>query len=241
VLSIFVNPLQFGEGEDLDRYPRTLEDDLQVCKREGVDLVFAPGLEEVYPGGQPQVTVDPGPLASILEGRIRPGHFRGVLTVVAKLLGLVRPDVAVFGQKDYQQLVLVRRMVADLCLGVEVVGAETRREEDGLALSSRNRYLDSEQRLRATALHRTLVAARDAATWGADVAIDAARSELRSANGVDLDYLAITDPDLGELPADVPPGTEARILIAARVGGTRLIDNLQIVLGSAPEARKGDR
>jgi pantoate--beta-alanine ligase len=201
--------------------------------------VFAPEVDEVYPGGQPLVTVDPGPLADVLEGRIRPGHFRGVLTVVAKLFGLVRPDVAVFGEKDYQQLVLVRRMVADLCLGVEVVGAETVREPDGLALSSRNRYLDGEQRFRATALSRTLVAARAAARWGADVAIDAARAELRSANGVDLDYVVVTDPELGDLPADVPPGTEARILIAARVGGTRLIDNMQITLGSAPEARRG--
>ena len=149
VVSIFVNPLQFGVGEDLDRYPRTLEADLKLCEREGVDIVFAPSVEEVYPGGQPQVTIAPGPLAEVLEGKTRPGHFRGVLTVVAKLFGLVRPDVAVFGQKDYQQLVLIRRMVADLCQGVEVVGAETRREPDGLALSSRNRYLDGEQRAQA--------------------------------------------------------------------------------------------
>ena len=239
VVSIFVNPLQFGAGEDLDRYPRTYDEDLKICEREGADVVFAPDVDEVYPGGEPQVSIDPGPLAGVLEGRIRPGHFRGVLTVVAKLFGLVRPDVAVFGQKDYQQLVLIRRMVADLCLEVDVVGAETRREPDGLALSSRNRYLDGEQRFRATALSRTLYAARAAAVWGSDVAIDAARSELRAANGVDLDYLVITDPDLGDLPADVPPGTEARILIAARVGGTRLIDNMQITLGSPPEARTG--
>ena len=141
-----MNPLQFGPGEDLDRYPRTLDADLEVCAREGVDIVFAPSVEEVYPGGAPQVTVQPGPLAEVLEGKIRPGHFRGVLTVVAKLFGLVRPDVAVFGQKDYQQLVLIRRMVLDLNMGVEVVGAETVREADGLALSSRNRYLDPEQR-----------------------------------------------------------------------------------------------
>jgi pantoate--beta-alanine ligase len=238
VVSIFVNPMQFGPDEDLDRYPRTVDEDLELCEREGVDIVFAPGLDEVYPGGQPQVTVDPGPLAGILEGRIRPGHFRGVLTVVAKLFGLVRPDVAVFGQKDYQQLVLVRRMVSDLCLGVDVVGAEIQREPDGLALSSRNRYLDVEQRYRATALSRALVAARAAANWGPHVAVDAARAELRSANGVDLDYLVLTDPGLCDLPADVPPGTEARILIAARVGGTRLIDNMQITLGSPPEARR---
>ena len=231
VVSIFVNPLQFGAGEDLDRYPRTLDTDLELCGREGVDIVFAPAVEEVFPGGDPQVTVDPGPVATLLEGRIRPGHFQGVLTVVAKLFGLVRPDVAVFGQKDYQQLVLIRRMNADLCLAVRVVGAETEREEDGLALSSRNRYLDPEQRVHAAALHRALLAARLAAEHGLDAALDAARAELRMAEGVDLDYLEITDPDLGDLPDVVPPGTEGRILIAARLGGTRLIDNLPIILG----------
>lgn len=237
VVSIFVNPLQFGAGEDLDRYPRTLDADLELCAREGVDIVFVPSLEEVYPGGEPLVTVNPGPLALILEGKTRPGHFRGVLTVVAKLFGLVRPDVAVFGQKDYQQLALIRRMVADLCLGVEVVGAETLREADGLALSSRNRYLDDEQRQQAVALNRTLRAAREVSEYGVEVALDAARAELRASSGVDLDYLVITAPDLSELSAGVQPGTEARILIAARVGPTRLIDNMPITLGSAPEHR----
>ncbi len=160
VASIFVNPLQFAPGEDLDRYPRTFDADLKVCEQEGVDIVFAPSVEEVYPGGDPQVTVDPGPLATVLEGKSRPGHFHGVLTVVAKLFGLVRPDVAVFGEKDYQQLALIRRMVYDLCMDIEVVGAETVREPDGLALSSRNRYLDADQRWRAAALARTLFAAR---------------------------------------------------------------------------------
>jgi pantoate--beta-alanine ligase len=237
VVSIFVNPLQFGAGEDLDRYPRSLDDDLKLCEREGVDVVFAPTVEEVYPGGEPQVTVEPGPLATVLEGRTRPGHFRGVLTVVAKLFGLVRPDVAVFGQKDYQQLALIRRMVLDLNLGVEVVGAETRREVDGLALSSRNRYLDDEQRQDAVVLSRTLTAAREVAEYGAAVALDAARAELRTSKVVNLDYLVITAPDLGTLPDSVPPGTEARILIAARVGSTRLIDNMALTLGSSPDAR----
>ncbi|MDQ4052758.1 MAG: pantoate--beta-alanine ligase [Actinomycetota bacterium] len=239
VVSIFVNPLQFGEGEDLDRYPRTLEADLKLCEREGVDIVFAPGADEVYPGGEPMVTVEPGPLANVLEGRTRPGHFRGVLTVVAKLFGLVRPDVAVFGQKDYQQLVLIRRMVADLCLPVEVVGAETEREPDGLALSSRNSYLDDEQRREAVTLNRTLRAAQNAAKYGVDAALSAARAELRASKAVDLDYLAITTPDLADLPdeASIPPGTEARVLIAARVGATRLIDNLPLVIGSAPGPR----
>ncbi len=234
VVSVFVNPLQFGPGEDLDRYPRTLDADLAVCAQEGVDVVFAPGVEEVYPGGEPQVMVRPGPLAKVLEGRTRPGHFRGVLTVVAKLFNLVRPDVAVFGQKDYQQLVLVRRMVLDLNMGVEVVGAETVREADGLALSSRNRYLDAEQRQQATALYQVLRAAQDAAGYGAEVALGAARAELRAHHGIDLDYLVVTDTDLGELPDDVPPGTPGRALVAARVGATRLIDNVPLVLGRQP-------
>jgi pantoate--beta-alanine ligase len=232
VASVFVNPLQFGPGEDLDRYPRTLDADRELCAREGVDIVFAPGVDEVYPGGEPQVTVRPGPLGKLLEGKARPGHFRGVLTVVAKLFGLVRPDAAVLGEKDYQQLVLVRRMVLDLNMGVEVVGAPTVREADGLALSSRNRYLDTEQRLAAAALSRALRAAQQHAAYGVQVALDEARTELRE-HLVDLDYLVVTDPGLGELPAEVPPGTEARMLVAARVGTTRLIDNVPLVLGRA--------
>jgi pantoate--beta-alanine ligase len=233
VASIFVNPLQFGPGEDLDRYPRTLDTDLKLCEREGVDIVFAPSVEEVYPGwpAQPQVTVEPGPLASVLEGEVRPGHFRGVLTVVAKLFGLVRPDLAVFGQKDYQQLALVRRMVEDLCLDVEVLGGETVREPDGLALSSRNRYLDDEQRREAVALHRALRAAQAAAAHGVAAAQAAARAELGS-SAIELDYLTITTPALGELPAEPVPGTEARILVAARLGATRLIDNLPLTIGA---------
>lgn len=232
VVSVFVNPLQFGAGEDLDRYPRTIDADLEVCAAHGVDIVFAPAVDEVYPGSEdsvvePQVTLDPGPLGSILEGATRPGHFRGVLIVVAKLFGLVRPDVAVFGQKDYQQLALIRRMVDDLCMGVDVVGAETVREPDGLALSSRNRYLDPLERERALALSRTLLRARANAGGGANSALAAARAELRAADGVDLDYLEITGTDLGA----APEAGEARILIAARVGNTRLIDNLPIHLG----------
>ncbi|NHC25011.1 pantoate--beta-alanine ligase [Nocardioides sp. IC4_145] len=247
VVSVFVNPLQFGEGEDLDRYPRTLDADLDVCAREGVNVVFAPSVEEVYPGGVPtgstsgMVTVEPGPLATVLEGRSRPGHFRGVLTVVAKLFGLVRPDVAVFGQKDYQQLALIRRMAADLCLGVDVVGAETVREPDGLALSSRNRYLDDEQRTEALVLSRALYAAQEAAAYGLAPALDAARAELRAAKAVDLDYLEVTTPDLDPLPDPVPPGTEARVLVAARVGTTRLIDNMPLRIGAAPHDKTSDQ
>jgi pantoate--beta-alanine ligase len=226
VVSIFVNPMQFAPGEDLDRYPRTFDADLEICAAQGVDVVFAPSVDEVYPGGDPQVTVDPGPLAAVLEGASRPTHFHGVLTVVAKLFGLVRPDVAVFGEKDYQQLALIRRMVEDLCMGVDVIGAETVREPDGLARSSRNRYLEGDQRWQAVALSRTLFAARDAAKYGAGPAIGAARHELRHARGVDLEYLELRAPDLGPAPETGP----ARLLIAARVGPTRLIDNVALEL-----------
>ena len=227
VVSVFVNPLQFGPGEDLDRYPRTLDADLGVCAANGADLVFAPAVEEVYPSGEPEVTVEPGPLGAVLEGASRPGHFRGVLTVVAKLFGLVRPDVAVFGEKDYQQLVLIRRMVADLCLGIDVVGAQTVREPDGLALSSRNGYLSVDERRQALALSRALRAGAAAGAGGAHDVLAAARVVLQDAEGVDLDYLALTDPDLRE----PPPHGPARLLVAARVGRTRLIDNLAVTLG----------
>jgi pantoate--beta-alanine ligase len=227
VVSVFVNPLQFGPGEDLDRYPRTFDADLEVCAGHGADVVFAPSVEEVYPSGDPAVTVDPGPLGTVLEGASRPGHFRGVLTVVAKLFGLVAPQVAVFGEKDYQQLVLVRRMAADLCLDLRVVGAATVREPDGLALSSRNRYLDGVQRERATVLFRALTAARRDAVRGPEAALGAARAELRRVHGVDLDYLEVTDTELGPAPAD----GEGRVLVAARVGSTRLIDNLPVRFG----------
>ncbi len=246
VVTVFVNPLQFAPGEDLDRYPRTLEADLAVCAREGADLVLAPPVEEVYPSGAGpdqvagMVSVAPGPLATVLEGRTRPTHFAGVLTVVAKLFGLVRPDVACFGEKDYQQLVLVRRMVADLCLGVDVVGVPTVRDPDGLALSSRNAYLDPEQREAALALQRTVVAVAAAcAAEGVDAGLRAGRAELRASPGVDLDYLELTGPDLEPLGADVAPGTPARVLIAARVGATRLIDNLATTVGVAPAVPGG--
>ncbi len=230
VVSIFVNPMQFGTGEDLERYPRTLAGDLEVCAGEGVDLVFAPAVEEMYPGGfshdsvHAGVTVAPGALGEILDGESRPGHFDGVLTVVAKLFGLVRPDVAVFGQKDYQQLALIRRMVRDLSMSIEIVGAETVREPDGLALSSRNRYLDAEQRRSAVALSRALRAAQERAPYGVPAARWAAMSILKDEPALELDYLALTSPDLGEAPET----GEGRILVAARVGTTRLIDNMPI-------------
>jgi pantoate--beta-alanine ligase len=231
VVSIFVNPLQFGPGEDLDRYPRTFDADLEVCAVAGVDVVFAPTVDEVYPGGEPQVTVEPGPLGTVLEGASRPGHFRGMLTVVAKLFGLVQPDLAFFGQKDYQQLALVRRMTADLCMPVEVRGVETVREPGGLALSSRNKYLDDQGRLHAVALSHALLAGAEAGPEGAEAVLAAARAVLRHAPGLDLDYLALTSPELG----DPPERGEARLLIAARVGTTRLIDNTSVLLGGQPD------
>ncbi|KAB2808211.1 pantoate--beta-alanine ligase [Pimelobacter simplex] len=235
VVSVFVNPLQFGPGEDLDRYPRTFDDDLAMASAEGVDVVFAPVVAEMYPDGVPHegvvseaVTVQPGPLADLLEGASRPGHFRGVLTVVAKLFGLVRPDVAVFGEKDYQQLALIRRMVADLCLGIDVVGAPTDREPDGLARSSRNRYLDAEQRQQAAVLSRALRAAQERASYGVPAARWAAMALIKSEPGVELDYLALTTTGLGELPDYPEAGSEGRVLVAARVGSTRLIDNMPL-------------
>jgi pantoate--beta-alanine ligase len=231
VVSIFVNPLQFGPAEDLHRYPRTWEADLAMCEAEGVALVFAPEPEVMYGAGA-AVTVHPGPLGDELEGAVRPGHFAGVLTVVAKLFGLVRPDVAVFGEKDYQQLTLVRRMVADLDLGVRVAGVPTVREPDGLALSSRNSYLSTAERPRAAVLSAALRAGAAAAAGGATAALAAARAVLDTAEGVEVDYLALRAPDLG--PA--PPAGPARLLVAARVGGTRLIDNAAAVLGPVPTA-----
>jgi pantoate--beta-alanine ligase len=226
VASIFVNPMQFGPGEDLERYPRTFDADLELCAAHGVDVVFAPGLDEVYPWGPPQVTVDPGPSGEILEGASRPGHFRGVLTVVAKLFELVEPEVAVFGEKDYQQLALISQMARDLSMPIEVVGVPTVREPDGLAMSSRNRYLDAAQRRTAVAISRALFAGRDAASRGASAVIGAAQEVLSTEPGVVLDYLVLRGP---ALEADPGPGS-ARLLIAARVGTTRLIDNVGLEL-----------
>jgi pantoate--beta-alanine ligase len=226
VCSVFVNPLQFGPGEDLARYPRTFDDDLDICTSHGVDVVFAPSADEVYPGGDPQVTVQPGPVGDVLEGASRPGHFRGVLTVVNKLFGLVQPDVAVFGEKDYQQLALLRQMARDFCLPISVVGTPTVREPDGLALSSRNRYLNAAERRSARVLSRALFAGRDAAGRGPAAALDAARAELDADDGVRVDYLEVRGVGLEPDPGAGP----ARLLVAAEVGATRLIDNVAVEL-----------
>lgn len=283
VVTVFVNPLQFGAGEDLDRYPRTLESDLKTAEAAGSDAVFAPSVDEVYPGGTPQVRISAGPMGERLEGTARPGHFDGMLTVVAKLLHLTAPDVAFYGQKDAQQLALIRRMARDLNFPVEIVGVPTVREEDGLALSSRNRFLSTAERRTALALSLALFAARDrlgaqhalraraesAPTSTARTAALSALGEARAAadthavahaaagtprtrgcgahavrsaarvvldraardnRSFQLDYLALVDPaDFTEVPDDHTG--EAILAVAARVGTTRLIDNIPLTFG----------
>ena len=229
VASIFVNPLQFGAGEDLDAYPRTLDNDLAMLRGEGVEIVFAPTPAMMYPNGL-RTTVQPGPLAAELEGGPRPTHFAGVLTVVLKLLQIVRPDRVFFGEKDYQQLVLIRQLVADLNVDVAVVGVPTVREADGLAMSSRNRYLDPAQRELAATLSAALTAAAHAAHAGERAALDAAQAVLAAVPGLSVDYLQLRDAELG--PAR--PGESGRLLVAARVGNTRLLDNIAIEIGTSP-------
>ncbi|KUM67318.1 pantoate--beta-alanine ligase [Streptomyces griseorubiginosus] len=278
VVTVFVNPLQFGAGEDLDRYPRTLDADVKIAEAAGADAVFAPSVDEVYPGGEPQVRISAGPMGERLEGASRPGHFDGMLTVVAKLLHLTRPDIALYGQKDAQQLALIRRMVRDLNFGVDIVGVPTVREDDGLAMSSRNRYLTPQQRRTALALSRALFAGRDRhaaqealRARAREVPATHARAEALSALGesraaadahavakarpgapsavraaarlvlddaarqdppLALDYLALVDPsDFGEIDDDFTG--EAVLAVAARVGTTRLIDNIPLTFGAA--------
>ncbi|WP_432156003.1 MULTISPECIES: pantoate--beta-alanine ligase [unclassified Streptomyces] len=278
VVTVFVNPLQFGQGEDLDRYPRTLDADLKIAEEAGADVAFAPSVAEVYPGGAPQVRISAGPMGERLEGASRPGHFDGMLTVVAKLLHLTRPDIALYGQKDAQQLALIRRMVRDLDFGVEIVAVPTVREDDGLALSSRNRYLSAEERRTALALSRALFAGSDRhaaqealRARAREVPATQARAEALSAIGesraaadahavatavpgsaaavraaahlvldeaarldppLRLDYLALVDPsDFTEIDDDFTG--EAVLAVAARVGSTRLIDNLPLTFGAA--------
>jgi len=226
VVSIFVNPLQFGAGEDLERYPRPLADDVRACREEGAELVFVPTVADMYPEGA-DTSVTPGVLGEQLEGAVRPGHFAGVLTVVAKLFHIVGPDVAFFGEKDYQQLVLLRRMVRDLDFPVSVVGVPTVREADGLALSSRNAYLSAEDRPRAAVLNRALRAGAGVSAQGPRAVLDAAWAVLREEPGLAVDYLELCDADLRP---DPQPGGTARLLVAARLGSTRLIDNVHVQL-----------
>jgi pantoate--beta-alanine ligase len=240
VASIFVNPLQFGEATDLERYPRTLDADLELLEAEGVDLVFAPGVEEVYPNGEPTVRVTSGKLAEKWEGASRPGHFDGALTVVAKLLHYGSPGAcgtngtqpayrAYFGQKDAQQLTLVQRMVADLNFPVEIVPVPTVRAADGLALSSRNRFLSAEEREAALVLSRALRFIEDRANAHEPLDLDSASAMVESQPLVKLDYFEVVDPGtlepLAENCRETPFRGEALAIIAARVGPVRLIDN----------------
>jgi len=233
VVSVFVNPLQFGAGEDLDRYPRDLDADLEICEREGVALVFAPGDAQMYPREQ-LITVDPGPVGQVLEGASRPGFFTGVLTVVLKLFELVAPQIAVFGEKDAQQLALVRRMTADLCLPVGIAGVPTVRDPDGLAVASRNAYLSAAERATALALYRALTAGQQAAGSGPEAVLAAAQRVLdeaaRAGPALVPDYLALVEPDTF---TPVKPGFagDALLLVAGRVGTARLIDNTPLTLG----------
>ncbi|MDX1886775.1 pantoate--beta-alanine ligase [Mycolicibacterium sp. 120270] len=226
VVSIFVNPMQFGANEDLDKYPKTLDDDLAQLRAAGVDIAFTPTAAQMYPDG-PRTSVQPGPLGFELEGAIRPTHFAGMLTVVLKLFEIVRPDRAFFGEKDYQQLVLIRQMVADFNLDTAIVGVPTVREPDGLAMSSRNRYLSDVEREQAGALSAALLAGMYAAGEGTAAALDAARAVLDEVPAIEVDYLEVRDPMLGPAP-EVGPG---RMLVAARLGNTRLLDNIAIDIG----------
>ncbi|MEU2871855.1 pantoate--beta-alanine ligase [Streptomyces olivoreticuli] len=240
VVTVFVNPLQFGAGEDLDRYPRTLDADIVIAEKAGADIVLAPAVDEVYPGGEPQVRITAGPMGERLEGAHRPGHFDGMLTVVAKLLHLTRPDVALYGQKDAQQLALIRRMVRDLNFPVEIVGVPTVREGDNLALSSRNRYLSEADRASALEISRALLTAEAAVAKGPAAVRRSARAILdeaaRMAPPVVLDYLALVDPaDFTEIPDDHTG--EAVLAVAAKVGATRLIDNIPLTFAETGAQR----
>lgn len=231
IATIFLNPLQFGAGEDLAKYPRMLDSDLELCTAEGVDLVFAPSPDVVYPTGDPGVRVSAGRLGEVLEGASRPGHFDGVLTVVAKFLHLTRADLAYFGQKDAQQLVLIRRMVRDLDFPCEVVAVPTVRDVDGLAMSSRNTYLTPFDREVALTLSRALQAGEDAAPEGATAVRRAARAVLVAEPLCLVDYLVLVHPETLDDVPDWYQG-EALLALAARVGTTRLIDNVPLVIGN---------
>lgn len=230
VVSIFVNPLQFGPSEDLDRYPRTLEADVEALDGLGVEFVFAPTVAEMYPNGPVGTMLTAGRVGALYEGASRPGHFDGMLTVVGKLLNIVRPDVAVFGQKDAQQVFLVRRMVDDLDVATSIEVVPTVRETDGLALSSRNRFLDPEHRAAALTLSEALRAADAAAPDGLAEVLAEGAAAFGDHDDVTLDYLVVVDPETFLPVADDARG-QAVVLVAARVGATRLIDNAAITLG----------
>lgn len=229
IVTIFVNPLQFAPGEDFERYPRRPDEDMELCRQAGVDLVFAPSVDELYPGGPPLVTVAAGRMASEWEGAFRPGHFDGVLTVVLKLFHLTSPDVSFFGEKDAQQIALIRRMVTDLDLPVRIESLPTVRAADGLAVSSRNAYLSPAERAAASALPRALHEGCRAASLGVEAVVSAAREILAKEAGLSVDYLAVVDDRFTEVSG--PLTGPARLIAAVRVGGTRLIDNVPLVPG----------
>lgn len=230
VVSVFVNPMQFAPGEDFERYPRTFEDDLAKLDAAGVDYVFAPAVSDMYPNGIKQTRVAGGPAAGILEAAHRLAHFDGVLTVVTKLFNIIRPNVAVFGEKDAQQLFLVRSLVRDLDLDIDVVGAPIIREEDGLARSSRNVYLSDDERSAALSLVRALSAAAANGDRGIREMISQAQGALMDEKLVKMDYVSIVDPETFVLVNEAYRGT-ALVLVAARVGTTRLIDNMPAYVG----------
>jgi pantoate--beta-alanine ligase len=225
--TIFVNPAQFGEGEDFGRYPRREAEDRALLEEAGCDLLWMPSVEDIYPPGF-ATKVSVSGVSGRWEGEARPGHFDGVATVVARLLLSVRPDVALFGEKDFQQLAVIRRMVADLVPGIEIAGVPTVREPDGLALSSRNFYLSEDERRRAIALPRALEAAREAILGGTPVAeaLRQGKQSLVDAGFLKIDYFALVDAATLE-PLDAPQG-EMRLIAAATIGTTRLIDNLAV-------------
>ncbi len=228
VVSIFVNPAQFGQGRDLASYPRTLESDFEKCQASGVDIVFAPSVSEMYPDGiEPSdyISVQPGPLGFMLEGADHPGHFAGVLTIVAKLLNVTQPDFAFFGEKDYQQLTLISLMVRQLNFPIKIVGVPTRREPDGLAMSSRNIFLDAHQRDQAISISRALIAAQEVA-GSVEEKLSAARAVL--AGTIETSYLVAMSSDLSHELAGAEIDPEGRLLFAGVLGDTRLIDNMPI-------------
>jgi pantoate--beta-alanine ligase len=229
VATIFVNPLQFGEGEDLDRYPRQEKEDARALDQAGADLLWIPTAEQMYPAGF-STTVAVKDLSRRWEGEARPGHFDGVATVVAKLMNSVRPEVALFGEKDFQQLAVIRRMTIDLNLGAEIVAVPTVRDDDGLALSSRNAYLSEEERARALALPRALESAAEAIEAGEPVGrvLEESRQSLAAAGFGPIDYFALVDAATLE-PLDEPAG-QMRLIAAATIGKTRLIDNVAVEL-----------
>jgi pantoate--beta-alanine ligase len=231
VVSIFVNPTQFGPTEDLTRYPRTLEEDLRRCEAAGVDLVFVPTDSTIYPRGRSATFVEVPGLSAVLEGASRPNHFRGVATVVLALLEIVRPDLAVFGQKDFQQQLLIRRMIEDLHVPVEMITGPTVREPDGLAMSSRNRYLTTEERRAATILFQALQRARQTVASGeynADRVRQVLIETISLESAAKLDYAEVVDADSLDRLVMINPTRQAVALVAARFGSTRLIDNARL-------------